>query len=108
MITKEERLEKLERVKVIEKNVGVILGENSRIFNNITVLKSYVDDYGTMTITLCGGLNGNGEWENYFSDLSNITKLVKDKKYDFWLIDLHNDCVDDIFYATFGVKEKNE
>ena len=37
-----------------------------------------------------------------------IVKLVKDCKYDFWLIEIHNDCLDDIFYAKFGIKEKDE
>ena len=37
--------------------------------SKITLLESEIDEYGTKTITLCGGLNGSGEWKNYFVDL---------------------------------------
>lgn len=96
MISKEERLERF------EKEVDSTIKKIDNLTSNIAVLKSHIDNYGTMTITLRGGKNGNGEWDEYFHDLSTIVSTIRNN-YEFWLIDLHNDCIDDIFYATFGI-----
>ncbi|MBQ2856687.1 MAG: hypothetical protein IJE78_06125 [Bacteroidaceae bacterium] len=54
--------------------------------------------------TLCGGLNGHGDWEDYFQDLSNFVedcvKYISDLK-DIYMVDADNDCVDDVFYIHF-------
>lgn len=109
MVSKEERAEKLEKVKNIEKEISIIINKNTPFaLDGIHVLKSDVDEHGTMTLTIVGGRNGSGDWQSYFMNLMAIVKLVKDCKYDFWLIEIHNDCPDDIFYAKFGIKEKDE
>lgn len=103
MISQEERTERLELVKTIEKDAALSIEKNNK--SKITVLRSDVDEYGTMTIQFCGGLNGNGEWDTYFSDLAKIVETLKEK-YEIWLIKLYNDCIDDKFYATFGIAIK--
>ena len=68
------------------------------------------DEYGTDTFTLCGGLNGGGpftKWKGYFQELSKFVTEVS-KKYHIWLIKLDNDCLDDVFYAEFGIDEITE
>lgn len=44
-----------------------------------------------------GGLNGGGKWTNYFSDL----KTIFEKLGHAWLIEIENDCLDDLWSATF-------
>lgn len=78
--------------------------------SNISVLSKEVDEYGTNTIEICGGLNGSGNWADYFTDLSNMFSKIKRNGFDVWTIKLENDCLDDIFYLTIGIKreEKDE
>lgn len=60
------------------------------------------DEYGTNTFVICGGLNGPGKWTDYFRDLAKFVDEIS-KKYHVWLIKAENDCMDDIFYFTFGI-----
>ena len=56
-----------------------------------------------------GGLNGSGKWETYLED---INKLLKDieKKYHTWVVQILNDCCDDVWTLEIGVRwtEKDE
>ena len=77
--------------------------------SKITLLESEIDEYGTKTITLCGGLNGIGEWKNYFVDLGKIFEELDKNGFNVWVIRLDNDCPDDIFYCRIGItRKKNE
>jgi hypothetical protein len=77
--------------------------------SKITLLESEIDEYGTKTITLCGGLNGSGEWKNYFVDLAKIFEKLDKNGFNVWVIKLDNDCPDDIFYCRIGItRKKNE
>ena len=77
--------------------------------SKITLLESEIDEYGTKTITLCGGLNGIGEWKNYFVDLAKIFEELDKNGFNVWVIKLDNDCPDDIFYCRIGItRKKNE
>lgn len=77
--------------------------------SKITLLESEIDEYGTKTITLCGGLNGSGEWKNYFVDLAKIFEELDKNGFNVWVIKLDNDCPDDIFYCRIGItRKKNE
>ena len=74
-----------------------------------------VDEYGTKVFTLSGGLNGKGQWNEYLQTLAIFTVELIDKLRnvygegaDVWLINLKNDCADDIFYPVFGVKVGEE
>ena len=93
--------------KIIDEIIPIIRELENDETSKIAVLESEIDKYGTKTVTLCGGLNGSGEWKNYFSDLSQICDTLAEKGFDMWLIKLDNDCLDDIFYATFGISRKN-
>ena len=68
------------------------------------------DEYGTDTFVLYGGLNGGGpydKWTGYFEQLTKFVEEVS-KSYHIWLIKLDNDCLDDVFYAEFGISNITE
>ena len=68
-----------------------------------------LDEYGTIVGKIYGGLNGPGNWADYFTDLSKLINILKNQyKIDSWLIKLENDPPDDIFYAQIGMRYKNE
>jgi len=60
------------------------------------------DEYGTDVFQISGGLNGPGEWVDYFKDLAKFVEEIS-KKYHIWMIEAKNDCLDDVFYFTFGI-----
>lgn len=96
--------------KIVEELTPVIddiKNERSNIYVFDEENFTEVDEYGTIVIALVGGLNGHGEWDNYFEDLANIVKKIKENGYDTWTIDLVNDCLDDVFTIKLGIK-KNE
>ena len=105
-------MNKEEKEKILQDIVGEIKPIIKSLYSDkskITVLESEVDEYGTKTITLCGGLNGRGEWKDYFIDLSELFKELDKNDFDAWVIKLDNDCADDIFYCTIGItRTKNE
>lgn len=54
--------------------------------------------------SLYGGLNGHGDWSDYFQDLSDfVNDCISDipTATDVYLVEAENDCVDDVFYAHF-------
>ena len=56
--------------------------------------------------SLYGGLNGHGDWSDYFQDLSDfVNDCILDipNATDVYLVDAENDCVDDVFYAHFRI-----
>lgn len=55
-------------------------------------------------VTVSGGKNGNGKWSVYFSDLSKFVNAIESNGMEIWLVKIYNDVVDDVFYATFGIK----
>ena len=55
-------------------------------------------------VTVSGGKNGNGKWAEYFSSLSKFTDAVESNGMEIWLVKMYNDVLDDVFYATFGIK----
>ena len=55
-------------------------------------------------VTVSGGKNGNGKWADYFSSLSKFTDAVEANGMEIWLVKMYNDVLDDVFYATFGIK----
>ena len=89
-------------VNEIKPIVKSVYSENSKI----TILENEVDEYGTKTITRCGGLNGAGEWKNYFTDLARIFEELENNDFNVWVIRIDNDCLDDIFYCRFGIEKK--
>lgn len=70
-----------------------------------------IDKYGTKVFMLSGGLNGPGQWNEYLETLAQFTvdlidklRLTYGEAADVWLVDLKNDCADDIFYPVFGFR----
>lgn len=58
-----------------------------------------------IVVEFTGGLNGNGDWINYLSAITELVTILN-TNYKSWLVNLNNDCLDDIFYLTLGIKEK--
>lgn len=54
--------------------------------------------------TVSGGKNGNGKWSVYFSDLSKFVNAIESNGMEIWLVKMYNDVLDDVFYATFGIR----
>ena len=86
----------IDSMKTKESEIGVLTGKDF----------TEVDKYGTKVLCLSGGLNGCGEWENYFSDLSKVVTRLKKEGYHTWTISLKNDCLDDVFYLKLGISRK--
>ena len=105
-------MDKEEKEKVLQEIVNEIKPIVKSLYNDkskITVLEFEIDEYGTKTVTLCGGLNGIGEWKDYFTDLSKLFEELGKNGFDVWVIRLDNDCPDDIFYCRTGIsRKKNE
>lgn len=49
---------------------------------------------------LVGGSNGLCDWPKYLTDLAQLMGSI-----DCWLITLENDVLDDIHYATIGLRK---
>ena len=57
---------------------------------------------GHYVATLCGGDNGSGNWPKYLNELVEILHKFDDLDYDAWVIDLDNDCLDDVHTVRIG------
>lgn len=55
-------------------------------------------------VTVSGGKNGNGKLSVYFSDLSKFVNAIESNGMEIWLVKMYNDVLDDVFYATFGIR----
>lgn len=53
---------------------------------------------------ICGGNNGRSDWVTYFRCFEDIVK--SDKLEHAWLVEIKNDCCDDIHYALIGFSVK--
>lgn len=56
-------------------------------------------------IEISGGNNGNPQWARYFSVLEDIVSDLNERGWKVWLIELINDCPDDVHTAYFGIRE---
>lgn len=50
-----------------------------------------------------GGLNGTGKWEEYLEDINKLIKDIK-KNYHCWVVQILNDCLDDVWTLEIGVR----
>jgi hypothetical protein len=92
----------------IEEAINKIVRDNRTDKSKISKSdKGLVDTFGTWTVTLYGGKNGGSNWHDYFEDMANLLRKMEDKGIDAWTINLNNDCLDDAFRWTIGVREKN-
>ncbi len=79
----------------IYKSVVKIISENTSNIKLKAICK--VKEHGHYVCSVYGGLNGGGKWTNYFTDF----KTIFEKLGDAWLIDIENDCLDDLWSARF-------
>lgn len=68
------------------------------------------DNYGKdshYVLQLTGGNNGTPDWPGYLRDI--LTFIVRaGEDYDVWVIQLKNDCPDDVFDVYIGLGDKSE
>ena len=57
-----------------------------------------------LILKICGGKNGCGYWTEYFSDIRTLFQAFSNKYMKVWLVDIDNDCPDDVFYMTMCVR----
>ena len=50
-----------------------------------------------------GGLNGCGKWSSYLKDINKLIENISGS----WVIDLNNDCCDDVFNLAVGFRVTN-
>lgn len=50
--------------------------------------------------TIYGGLNGNGSWNLYIRQIG----MIIDSLQGSWIIDLNNDCLDDLWTLRLGFR----
>ena len=55
-------------------------------------------------VMLHGGKNGNGKWFEYFSDLNLLFSTLSIRFNEAWLMELDNDCADDVHYVYLGLR----
>ena len=61
---------------------------------------------GEFRVMLCGGDNGPCRWTEYLLRLAIFMGRIKETFKNVWLIDIDNDCLDDVHYVTLGVRYK--
>ena len=98
----EKYLELENIVDTVASLVKSVQSEDSKI----RLLNHEIDKFNTKTITLRGGLNGNGKWSNYLTGIKTVFDTLSDNGFDVWVIDIENDCLDDIFYVKIGIEKK--
>lgn len=87
-----------------ESDINTVLSKRDYSDTNLSFMDVARSGDTFIEFTICGGLNGHGDWSDYFQDLSNFVedyiKYIPEMK-DIYLVDAENDCVDDVFYAHF-------
>ena len=59
------------------------------------------DEYRYYIAKFHGGLNGSGKWKNYVDEIKKLFTSLKDS----WLIDLENDCYNDVWVLRIGFRK---
>ena len=57
-----------------------------------------------LILKVCGGKNGCGHWTEYLSDIRTLFQAFDNRYTKSWLVDIDNDCPDDVFYMTMCVR----
>lgn len=82
-----------------KKMIQSLLDKNPGTLKISEVSKVSGEDY--YIAKLHGGKNGCGVWNDYLKEIIKTFKNIH-----WWMIELKNDCLDDVFDMTIGVKEK--
>lgn len=95
---------------IIEENGGEWFQSFGREEGDLVRGGVYYDRYGTIIIEISGGLNGLGDWKEYLSGISEVlAKLEELPEVDnAYIVDIINDCPDDVFYLRIGISPVNE
>lgn len=92
------------------------LDQNDRIYNflksklpnkigkrDVGIMYIYkVDNDDRYVAYIHGGENGTGEWKDYMEYLKRLFTNINDS----WLLDLENDCADDVWTLRLAFSEK--
>lgn len=70
----------------------------------------YYDKNGVIIVALGGGLNGSGDWKEYFNGLTAVLNAIEElPEVEFtYIVDIINDCPDDVFYSRIAVKPTSD
>lgn len=97
----------LSRENEIHKKIGACIAkvkekaENNRLLSLDGVVEC---DQGSHYIAfVSGGANGSGDWVEYLGTFQAIIEGLKEDG-NAWLVELTNDCCDDVHYALIGFK----
>lgn len=95
-----------EQKEVLDKIKSIVDKNRNEKRSQLGVLDSFIDKYDTCICVITGGLNGPGEWTNYFEDLAKLVKDFEENGVHAWYVEGYNDCPDDVFCFNFGVDKK--
>lgn len=77
-------------------------------FNDFVELHDRTEYYAPYAVAeFYGGLNGPGDWFEYMKDITTLFDILQ-SEYDCWLVNLENDCPDDVFTLKIGISRKSE
>ena len=106
---KEFNDEQKEIIKIVDKAISNHRENGSEHTKDMIRGGDYdIDEYGTFVLKLNGGLNGSGDWMDYFEALSDFCIELEHNGVHIWFIDGKNDCLDDVYDFNFGLKKKND
>ena len=79
-------------------------------FGEPTDKENYTEEFDGKhyVIVLFGGLNGSGNWKDYIDTFAKVFDALDEKCKRCWLIELQNDCADDVYTAYIGLDIKEE
>ena len=81
-----------EALDFIQRHILSIPSMNNVFIHSVTPKKDY------NIATIYGGDNWNGTWTNYINQI----KVILDFIPNSWIINLENDCLDDVWTLTIG------
>ncbi len=61
-----------------------------------------------VVIRILGGLNGPGEWTNYMASITKLINKITEEYKRTWVVQLVNDCIDDVFTLDIGIGIQKE
>lgn len=75
--------------------------------NDIVELHDRTEYYAPyVVVEFYGGLNGSGNWFEYMKDITNMFDILQ-PEYNCWLVNLENDCPDDLFTLKIGIRKND-
>lgn len=63
------------------------------------------DKYANILVSLCGGMNGWGEWKDYLYDLYELISALNSRNIDAYITEFNIDTLDDLFKVTIHLKD---